>query len=259
MAVTWIGQAAALLQVAGLNILTDPFLSHRASPVQFAGPKRVRAPGLSVEDLPEIDIILLSHNHYDHMDLPALKRIARRFRPRLLTPLRNSRHLRNLSLEIEELDWGADVKCGPVRIILTPAVHWSKRSPFDTNRSLWGAFVIETPAGTIYFAGDTGYGNGETFREIRRHFGPPRLSLLPIGSYEPRWFMKYHHMNPDDAVRAHLDLGSETSVAIHHSTIQLTDEAIDAPAMALREAGRKYGIGPDRFRVLEVGETLLVL
>lgn len=256
----WIGHSTVLLQTMGMNILTDPLFSDRASPAQWAGPRRVRAPGIVVRDLPPIDIILLSHNHYDHMDLPALRQISRHHQPHIVTPLGNARHIRKAhrSFQIDELDWGQALTSGPCRITLTPALHWSKRSLFDANRALWGAFVVETPAGVIYFAGDTGYGDGQTFRDVRKHFGPPRLSLLPIGAYEPRWFMKPQHMNPEEAVQAHVDLGSQTSLAIHHGTVQLTDEAIDAPVNALATALQAREIDPARFLVTEVGEAVLL-
>ena len=260
LALTWIGHSTVLLQTAGLNILTDPFLSERASPVQWAGPKRVRAPGLAVKQLPPIDIILLSHNHFDHMDLPALKQIALRHRPRIVTPLGNGRYMQNAmaGLHIDELDWHGSLHSGDTRLTLTPALHWSKRGFSDTNQTLWGAFVIETAGGVIYFAGDTGYGEGNTFRGIRARFGTPRLSLLPIGAYEPRWFMKAHHMNPDDAAAAHIDLGSRTSIAIHHGTVQLTDEAIDAPAKALRVALAARNIDPAHFIVADIGQSIAI-
>ena len=258
--VTWIGHATILLQTAGLNILTDPLLSERASPFSFTGPRRVRAPGIPIEELPKIDLILVSHNHYDHMDLPALRNVARRHRPHIITPLGNTRHIRKAvaGLEIDELDWGDKVQSGAMKITLTPALHWSKRGFFDTNKSLWGAFVIETGDGFIYFAGDTGYGDGSTFRDIREHFGRPRLSLLPIGAYEPRWFMKFQHMNPDESVQAHLDLESEKSLAIHHGTIQLTDEPFDAPVKALAQALATRDIDPSAFLVPDIGESIRI-
>ena len=257
---TWIGHSTVLVQAAGLNILTDPFLSQRASPMQWAGPKRVRPPGLGIENFPPIDVVLVSHNHYDHMDLPALRRIARDHRPHVVTPLGNARHIRKAGrhLEIDELDWGGSIRHGGIGFTLTPTLHWSKRGLFDTNRDLWGAFVIQTGAGMIYFAGDTGYGEGQTFRDVRAEFGPPRVSLLPIGAYEPRWFMRPHHMNPDEAVAAHLELGSRTSLAIHHGTVQLTDEAVDAPARALAGALALRGVDEASFLVPEVGEPILI-
>ena len=233
---TWIGHSTVLVQTAGLNILTDPFLSERASPVAFAGPRRVRPPALTAEALPPIDIILLSHNHFDHMDLPALRAIAGHHAPHVVTPRGNAPWIRKASpsFRIDELHWGEALTSGAARIHLTPALHWSKRSLFGSNTALWGAFVVETPGGMIYFAGDTGYGTGSTFADVREKFGPPRLSLLPIGAYEPRWFMHPQHMNPEEAVKAHAQLESRTSLAIHHGTIQLTDEAIDAPVKELQ-------------------------
>lgn len=255
---TWIGQSTVLLQTAGLNILTDPFLSMRASPVPFAGPRRARPAALDAETLPPIDVILLSHNHYDHMDLRALRRIARRHAARVVTPTGNARWIRRAapSVRIDELGWGEALDSGGLRIHLTPALHWSKRGLFDANTALWGAFVIEAPGGNIYFAGDTGFGSGSTFADVRAQFGPPRLSLLPIGAYEPRWFMHPQHMNPDEAVKAHKALESRASLAIHHGTIQLTDEPIDAPVTALRQALAQHSVDPESFLVPDAGEIL---
>ena len=260
MCLTWIGHSAVLVQAAGLNILTDPFLSPRASPTPWAGPKRVRPPGLAAEDMPPLDLVLVSHNHYDHLDLPALTEISRHHKPRVVTPKGNARLIAkaNRSLRIDELDWHEGVGAGAARITVTPAFHWSKRTAFDTNQALWGAFVVETDAGSIYFAGDTGFGDGVSFREIRRRYGAPRLSLLPIGAYEPRWFMKPQHMNPDDAAEAHQLLESRTSLAIHHGTIQLTDEAIDAPPKALAQALAARKIDPHSFLVPDIGETISI-
>jgi L-ascorbate metabolism protein UlaG (beta-lactamase superfamily) len=257
---TWIGQATTLIQIAGLNILTDPFFSERASPLQWAGPRRVRSPGLAIDQLPDIDVILVSHNHYDHMDLPALRQLAARFNATVLTPLGNGARIARAgrSFHVSELNWNDSVKLRNASFTLTPAYHWSKRTMFDRNKALWGAFVIETRAGIIYFGADTGYGDGATFRDIRRHFGPPRLSILPIGAYEPRWFMQPQHMNPAEAVQAHLDLESATTAAIHHETIQLTDEAIDAPRRDLAKALRNRGINSTRFVCPEVGEVLRI-
>jgi L-ascorbate metabolism protein UlaG (beta-lactamase superfamily) len=252
---TWVGHSTVLVQTAGLNILTDPFLSERASPVPFAGPRRVRPAALAARDLPPIDIILLSHNHYDHMDLPALRAIAAHHAPHVVTPRGNARWIRHASsrFRIDELHWGESLESGGARIHLTPALHWSKRRLFGANTALWGAFVLETPGGAIYFAGDTGYGTGSTFADVREKFGAPRLSLLPIGAYEPRWFMHPQHMNPEEAVKAHVHLESRTSLAIHHGTIQLTDEAIDAPVAALAAALSQHSVDPERFIVPDAG------
>lgn len=257
---TWIGHSTVLLQTAGINILTDPFLSDRASPVPFAGPRRVRPPALDAETLPPIDLILLSHNHYDHMDLRALRHIARHHAPHVVTPAGNAKWIRRASpsFRIDELSWGGAVDSNGLRIHLTPALHWSKRGLFDANTALWGAFVVEAPGGPLYFAGDTGFGTGSTFAEINARFGAPRLSLLPIGAYEPRWFMHPQHMNPEEAVKAHRALQSRTSLAIHHGTIQLTDEAIDAPMQALSAALARQAIDPQCFLVPDAGETVSI-
>jgi len=247
--VSFIGQATMLIQTQGLNILTDPFFSLRASPVQWAGPKRTRAPGVALEKLPKIDLVLLSHNHYDHMDLPALKAIHARHAPLILTPLGNGGILKkaNRSFSVFELDLYGTHQMPGLSITLTPARHWSRRTASDTNHALWGAFVLETQSGPIYFAGDTGYGDGEHFREVRERFGPPRLALLPIGAYEPRWFMKDQHMDPAEAVQAHLDLGAARSLAMHHATVQLTGEAIDAPTRELEKARALKGLSEEDF------------
>lgn len=255
---TFIGQATVLIQAGGLNIITDPFFSDRASPFAWIGPRRVRAPGLALKDLPPIDVVLLSHNHYDHMDLPALAALHDAFRPVIVTPLGNSAIIRRArrSFTLVERDWGEALALGDhVKVHLAPALHWSKRTPFDRNHALWSAFVLETPAGLVYFAADTGYGDGAHFRQVQERFGRPRLALLPIGAYEPRWFMKPQHMNPAEAAAAHLDLGALASIGIHHGTVQLTDEAIGAPITALNQALDARGIARADFRVLGFGES----
>ncbi len=256
LAVTWIGQATVLLQTAGLNILTDPFFSKRASPSQWFGPARVRDPGIARENLPPIDLILLSHNHYDHLDKPALQALARSHDVKIITPLNNGRHF--TAPDVQEMDWYQSIEHAGVVITALPALHWSKRSLRDTNKSLWAAFAIEGPMGLIYFGADTGYGDGETFRDARQRLGAPRLSLLPIGAYEPRWFMAPQHMNPQEAVQAHIDLESQTSLAIHHGTVQLTDEAIDAPVKALDEALAASNLNPTAFLAPDVGNTVWI-
>ncbi len=256
--VTFIGHATVLIQICGLNILTDPFFSDRTSPVSFAGPKRARLPGIALKDLPPIDFILLSHNHYDHLDLAALAQIHNRFEPVIITPLGNGTIVAKTGLDhqIAEADWGDTILLNDdLKVTLTPARHWSKRTFKDRNMALWCAFVLQSPLGPIYFAGDTGYGSGDHFRAIKDQFGPPRLSFLPIGAYEPRWFMKPQHMNPNDAVKAHLDLECTQSIAIHHGTIQLTDEAIDEPARALAVALENNAVDPERFHMLECGQS----
>ena len=256
--ITLIGHATVLIQIGGINILTDPFFSDRASPFQFAGPKRVRRPGIEIANLPPIDFILLSHNHYDHLDLPALKELHDKSEPIIITPLGNGAIINKTGCkhQIVEADWQDTIPLTQeIKVTLTPALHWSKRTIKDHNMALWCAFVIQTPFGPIYFSGDTAYGNGDHFRAIYQQFGPPKLSFLPIGAYEPRWFMKDQHMNPDEAVKAHLDLQSQQSVAFHHGTIQLTDEAIDQPVIGLSSALQNNAVDPCRFSVLECGQS----
>src|SRR5213078_1632981 len=206
--VTFIGHATFLIQVGTISLLIDPVYSQRASPVSFAGPRRVRAPGVRFDDLPPISLVLLSHNHYDHCDLATLRALERRFHPRLVTPLGNGRLLQSAGIrDVEELDWWQSASAAPLPVTLTPAYHFSARGPFDKNRALWGGFMMTLPAASpqrIYFGGDTAY--GPHFTEIRDRLGPIDLALLPIGAYEPRWFMKVVHMNPAEAVEAHLDL-----------------------------------------------------
>ncbi len=256
--VTFIGHATILIQVGGINILTDPFFSDRASPFQFAGPKRAHPPGININALPPIDFILLSHNHYDHLDLAALKDLHDKSEPLIITPLGNGAIINKTGHkhQIVEADWHDTINLTQeVKVTLTPARHWSKRTIKDHNMALWCAFLIQTPFGPIYFSGDTGYGDGAHFRAIHQQFGPPKLSFLPIGAYEPRWFMKDQHMNPNDAVKAHLDLKSQHSIAFHHGTIQLTDEAIDQPIIDLSSALKNNAVDPSRFSVLECGQS----
>ena len=256
IAVTFIGHATFLVQLGGLAFLLDPVWSQRASPVRWAGPKRVRAPGQPLAALPGVDALLVSHCHYDHMDLPTLRDVQDRWQPPAVTGLGNARHLAKAGIAAaHELDWWQTVTVGAARITYVPAQHFSARTPFDRNRALWGGFVIEAGGHTLFFAGDTGYAGH--FTEIARRFPRIDVALLPIGAYEPRWFMQIHHMNPDEAVRAHRDLNPRLSIGMHHGTFQLTDEAIDAPLAALAEARAAQDIPERRFRVLVCGETLL--
>ena len=253
--ITFVGHSTFLIQTAAGNILTDPMYSERASPLSWIGPRRVRAPGVRFEDLPPISTVLLSHNHYDHCDLPTLRRLAARFDPLVVTPLGNRPLIRSAGIRrVVELDWWQHATTVVGAITLTPAQHFSARTPFDRNRALWGGFVLQTPDLRIYFAGDTAY--GPFFAEIRRRLGPLDVALLPIGAYEPRWFKQAVHMNPEEAVQAHLDLEVRQSIAMHFGTIQLTTEAIDAPTIALDEACRLNDIPQTRFRALDFGESL---
>ena len=257
LAVSYIGHATFLIQANGTSILTDPVYADRASPVQFAGPRRVRAPGIRFDDLPTISIVLLSHNHYDHCDLRTLRALKDRFDPAFVTPLGNGRLLRSAGIEkVEELDWWDAATTTRVPIHLIPAQHFSARGPLDRNRALWGGFVLELAGKRICFAGDSGY--GPHFAEIGRRLGPFDLTLLPIGAYEPRWFMKDIHMNPEEAVQAHLDLGSRHSIAMHYGVFQLTPEAIDEPPARLAAALGARGVPATDFRTVAVGASVIL-
>jgi L-ascorbate metabolism protein UlaG (beta-lactamase superfamily) len=252
---TFVGHATFLIQVAATNVLIDPVYAERASPVSFAGPRRVRAPGVQFDELPTIALVLLSHNHYDHCDLGALRALDRQFQPRFVAPIGNGRLLRSAGIgAVEELDWWQSAGTAPLPITLTPAQHFSARNMFDRNRALWGGFLIEAAGRRILFAGDSGY--GPHFREIAARLSPIDLALLPIGAYEPRWFMKDIHMNPAEAVQAHLDLAARRSIAMHFGTFQLTPEGIDEPVRALAKALRERGVPADQFRPVEVGESV---
>ena len=256
--VTYVGHASWLIQTAGLNILLDPIWSERASPFRHIGPKRVNDPGIAFADLPPINVALVSHAHYDHLDLATLSQLAAAHRPRVITPLGNDTIMRNhdAAIAAEGFDWDARVDLGAgVSVTPVPTSHWSARTLSDRNMSLWASFVIDAPYGKIYFVGDSGYGGGRLFHRARERNGPFRLALLPIGAYEPRWFMRDQHMNPADSVQAFKDCGAEFALAHHYGTFQLTDEAIDAPPLALTEALRAAGIAPGRFRALRPGEV----
>jgi L-ascorbate metabolism protein UlaG (beta-lactamase superfamily) len=252
--VTFIGHATLLIQTRFGSILTDPVYSERASPVSFAGPKRARKPAILFGDLPPIALVLLSHNHYDHCDLSTLRAIEDRWHPLVVTPLGNSGLLRATGIRrIDEIDWWQDAARAPLPVVLTPAQHFSARTPFDRNRALWGGFVIQIGGRRIFFAGDSGYASH--FTQIRDRAGAPDLAVLPIGAYEPRWFMKDIHMNPEEAVQAHLDLGASRSIAMHFGTFQLTMEGIDDPVIALAEALRTRGVPSQQFPAPAFGES----
>lgn len=229
---TLVNHSTVLLQQRGVNILTDPIWSERASPLSWIGPRRRRQPGVSWEDLPRIDIVLLSHNHYDHLDLPTLRRLATHGDSTFVVPKGVLRLLHSEKIgPAHELDWGESLTLRDLTIHCVPALHFSARGIHDRNQTLWCGYVIEWQDRLVYFAGDTAF--GDHFAQIREKLGSPHLALLPIGAYSPRWFMSPVHMGPDEAVRAHEILAAKTSIAIHHGTFKLTDEGIDTPAREL--------------------------
>lgn len=260
--VTWIGHASTLVQAAGLNVLTDPVFSERASPLPFAGPKRAQPPGLTPEQLPPIDLVLVSHNHYDHLDVASVRSLAAQAggSPLFIVPLGLKPWFAELGIHrVVELDWWQTHRVGDTEVVLTPAQHWSGRGLHDRQATLWGGFAVFSPGLHWYYSGDTGY--SPDFIEIGRRFsarpggGGFDLALIPVGAYEPRWFMGPQHVNPDEAVRIHREVGSRFSVGVHWGTFELTDESLDQPPRDLATARRAQGVADGAFVVLAVGET----
>ena len=253
-----VGHASWLLQAGGRNILIDPHWSDRAGPTRFIGPRRINAPGIAFEDLPKIDTVIVTHNHYDHMDLPTIGRLWARDRPRIVTPLGNDSILRGAAPDLTAavMDWGHTAEAGgDLKIHAVPTHHWSARGIRDRRHALWASFVLDTPAGRIYAVGDSGFGDGRTFREIGRQFPGITMALLPIGAYEPRWFMAGQHMNPDEAVQAFELSGARAALGHHWGTFRLTAEPREQPAADLAAALVKRAIAPARFHAAQPGEA----
>lgn len=251
--ITVINHASVLIQVDNLNILTDPHYSLRASPVQFAGPKRVVKPAIAFDDLPSIDIVLISHNHYDHLDLATLKRLKDRDAPKFVAGLKTKSFLEDNGIEgAIDLDWWQSIKANKTKITFVPSQHWSARGIFDKREMLWGGFYIEN-SHKIYFAGDTGY--GKFFKKIKENLGAPDLSLIPIGAYEPRWFMKDAHLNPKDSLQAFKDLESKKMIGIHFGTFKLTDEGYNDPIVTLREEIKASNMDPEKIIIPIFGKA----
>jgi L-ascorbate metabolism protein UlaG (beta-lactamase superfamily) len=243
-----------LLQTQQLNILTDPVWSQRVSPFLSLGPKRVREPGILFSTLPPIHVVLISHNHYDHMDIQTLIKLNKKFHPVFLVPLGNKLFLNNYGIQnVIELDWWQHYAINNAKITFLPTKHWSSRWLNDKFRTLWGSFGIEVANQKIYFAGDTGYGHH--FIDIKNKWGKPTIAFLPIGSYQPEWFMRDNHLTPEEAVKSHIDLGAQTSIAIHFNTFQLSDEAIDQPVHDLQQALKAHQLIDQEFIILKEGES----
>ncbi len=256
--VVLVGHSSFLIQGGGLNLLADPVWSDRASPFSFAGPRRKNAPGIAFDDLPPIDIVLVSHNHYDHLDRRTIDRLWRRDKPLFVAPLGNEGTIRGgeRAMEVRTADWGDVVDLGPAASVrVEPARHWSTRGLGDRNRALWGAFTLRLGDRTVYFAGDTGFGEGATFRDAASRAEPIDLALLPIGAYAPRWFMREQHMNPEEAVRAFELLGARAALGCHWGTFQLTDEGVEQPAVDLAAALAVRNIASDRFMAARPGQV----
>ncbi len=256
---TWIGHSTLLFQIKGINILTDPHLSDRASPVKWAGPRRMTPPGLTMENLPPIDAVIISHNHYDHLDRKTIEDLFRREggdRTVFFVPLKMKAWFENLGINrVVELDWWSSHRLGELEVTAVPMHHWSKRNLFNHNDVLWAGWVVAADDFRFIFLGDCGY--SPIYKDIGEKLGPFDLAAIPIGAYEPRWFMKDHHVNPEEALQVHLDLDSKKSVAIHWGTFVLTDEPLDEPPARLIEARKERNLNPDEFMILRHGETIM--
>lgn len=254
--ITFINHSTFLIQVDGLNILTDPVWSKRVSPFPWAGPKRMKPPGIRFEDLPRIHVVALTHNHYDHLDLPTLRTTFGAHHPRIIAPLGLNEFLKREYISgAVEVDWWEEIALSDkVKIQAVPAQHFSGRGFLDRDATLWCGYVMKTRFGNIYFAGDTGY-NDETFKDIRKRCGPLKISMLPIGAYKPDWFMSPIHVSPEESVKIHLELGSEASIATHFGTFPLADDGHDDPVADLKLALEKHQLPAEAFLVLKEGEA----
>ena len=252
--VTWVGHATLLLQLDGVNVLTDPHWSERASPVSFAGPRRLVAPGLAFEDLPPIHLVVISHDHYDQLDAATVKRLADTHRPLFLVPLGLKAWFAELGIgRVEELDWWQSRQILGLTLVCLPARHWSARTPWDRNQRLWASWALLGRERRMFFSGDTGYDEG--FKEIGAQFGPFDLAAIAIGAYTPAEMMRPVHVNPEEALRLYADVRAERFVAIHWGTFNLAEEPIDEPPRRLEAEARRLNLDLDRVWVLKHGET----
>ncbi|MCC5813546.1 MAG: MBL fold metallo-hydrolase [Leptospira sp.] len=256
--VTWIGHATTLVQMDGFNILTDPIWSERCSPVSWAGPKRYTQPGIKLEDLPPIDAIVVSHNHYDHMDLDTLRILQEKHSAMIFVGLGNREKLESEGLaNVQEMDWWDSfslIKLGKsMEITFTPTQHFSARGLHDRDRTLWGSFLLSSTKAKVYFAGDTGYFDG--FKEIGEKWKGIDLAILPIGAYEPRWFMSPVHTSPEQSVQAFADLGAEFMLPMHYNTFVLSDEALDEPLNLTRSTFQDLSLDEKKLLGLKIGES----
>lgn len=252
--ITFVNHATFLIQIGGQNILTDPVWSFRASPYQWIGPKRKRPAGINFDELPPIDTVLLSHNHYDHLDIDTVQQLKEKFNPQFIVPLGVERFLHSQGIDNTiRMDWWDKYGLGSdIKLTAVPARHFSGRGLFDRNKTLWCGYVVESSSGNIYFAGDTGY--GKFIKEIANRFDLINTSIIPIGAYKPRWFMEAIHMSPEEAVKAHKDLGSQKSIAMHYGTFPMADDGMYEPLEDLKKARHKYHISEREFISLQHGE-----
>ncbi len=256
---TWIGHSTVLIQYKGKSVLTDPIFSKRAAPVSFAGPARVTPPGYGIKDLPQIDLIVISHNHYDHLDKDSLEKLFDKTR-HVAVPLGVGTWVTDktsFAENVTKFDWWQSELVGDLKITATPSQHWSGRGLTDRYKTLWAAWAITIEDKTIWFGGDTGY-NDIQFKEIGDRINSIDLAIIPIGAYAPRWFMKSSHVNPEEAVQIHRDIGAQNSIGVHWGTFPLTSEPIDEPPMRLKRALSAASIAHSRFRALAIGETITI-
>ena len=252
---TWVGHATLLVEMEGVRFLTDPMWSQRASPLSWMGPKRLVEPGVALDALPEIDFVVVSHNHFDHLDLPTLERLAaRNTRTRFIVPAGNGDLLRDSGIDrVTELDWSESLRVGDVEVHCLPAQHWSKRSLTDDLTALWSSWAVVGPTRRFYFAGDTGYFSG--FEAIGKAFGPFDLAAMPVGAYEPVEMMRPSHMDPEEAYQAARDVGARQALAIHFGTFDLADEPLDEPPRRFLEAASTHGASTTEPWVFAIGES----
>ena len=252
--VTWIGHATVLLQVDGINVVTDPNWATRASPLSWAGPRRLAPPGVAFDDLPRIDVVVISHDHYDHLNLPTVKRLAAAHDPLFLVPLGLAGWFRDNGMHrVEELDWWQEREHRGVRFVCVPAQHFSQRTPWDNGRRLWSSWAVVGQSQRFYFSGDTGYFDG--FREVGERLGPFDLAAISIGAYRPATIMRFVHTTPEEAVQAAQDLRSRVLLGIHWGTFDLADEPLDEPPQRMLAEAQRRGLGPDRAWIFKIGET----
>lgn len=255
--VTWLGHAAFLIKLDGLNILTDPWLSERASPFRWLlGPKRFTPPGISVANLPQIDVLLLSHNHYDHLDKETLRKLPNKSQITVVTPLGNGRILRPLGFKnVIELNWGESAAAKSLNVTVVPALHFSARATWDRNRMLWGGFAIEGKNKKLYFSGDTTH--GPVFKEMAK-YGPFDIGMIGIGAYDPVALMKASHASPEQAIEIAKDVGVKTVVGMHWGTVRLTNEPSFEPPVRFLKAGAEAGFSADNLWAMNIGQTGII-
>jgi L-ascorbate metabolism protein UlaG (beta-lactamase superfamily) len=258
--VTFVNHATVLIQTQGMNILTDPIWSKRCSPFSFIGPKRVNAPGIAWNDLPKIDVVLISHSHYDHLDLATVKKLAKRDDPLFIVPLGVDTIIHSSVKEAhtKAIDWGQALTENKLTVHAEPTQHWSARTPFDNSQSLWASYVLQFGDEKLYFGGDTGYASGQIFKHIGKKYGKIRFAMIGIGAYEPRWFMEQSHIAPFEAVKIYQDIHAEYAIPMHWGTFQLSDEGRDQPVQDLNTALDEAGISKEKFKAIQPGQSWVV-